>query len=118
MMSINQLHGSGIVAYLQAEYLERYYKSGSEREGFWCGSGAELLGVSRKVMAQQLHNLLNGFSPDGKTKLVQNAGSEDRQSGWDTCFSAPKPFSMWYALLPPAQQERALRVHLLSWKRL
>ena len=33
------------MAYLQAEYLERYYKSGSEREGFWFGTGERPFGV-------------------------------------------------------------------------
>ena len=65
-----------------------YYANRYEEAGYWMGKGAELLGLSGPVRAKELQNLFDGFSPDGKAKLVQNAGSPDRQNALE-CVPSP-----------------------------
>ena len=71
-----------------------------EPPGHWVGSGAEQLGlIGQAITTQSLKNLLSGFSPDGKEKLVNNAGKDSRQKGYDFTFSAPKDVSVLWACL-------------------
>jgi conjugative relaxase-like TrwC/TraI family protein len=96
-----------------AEYLTQglgrddYYLSGYEPPGIMYGSGCADLGIEegRLVTKDLFCNLADGFSPGGKTKLVQNAGSKDRQKAWDGVFSASKDISIAYARATP--EERA-----------
>ena len=82
-----------------------YYANRYEQAGYWAGKGAELLGLSGPVQGEQLQNLFDGFSPDGKTKLVQNAGSPDRQKGLDFVPGPDKSVSVIWAM--SEQEERA-----------
>ncbi len=48
---------------------------------------------------------MKGFHPNGE-KLVQNAGSKDRQCFWDLTLSVPKPVSvLWAVASAEAQNE-------------
>ncbi len=75
---------------------EDYYLKGGEPPGIWYGLGAETLGLFGLVSREQFLNLFNGYSPDGSTKLTQNAGQDTHHPGWDLTFSAPKSVStLW-----------------------
>lgn len=98
MLSISNL-GSNLDYYLELATVE-YYLNGGEPPGRWFGRGAKQLGLSGMVDKEQLRNLAAGFSADGKRKLVQNGGKEDRQVGWDLTFSAPKSVSVLWSIAP------------------
>jgi len=99
MLSISQaIRGGG--AYYLGGGAEDYYAGGAEGEGTWWGEVAAALGLEGRVTEQALSNLLSGFSPDGTVPLVQNAGEESRQQGWDFTFSAPKSVSVLWSQLP------------------
>jgi hypothetical protein len=95
MLSISPpMSGSGKGDYHLKLSHEDYYLEGGEPPGQWSGRGAEQLGLEGQLDQDQFRNVLSGKSPDGKNDLVQNAGAEDRQSGWDLTFSAPKSVSV------------------------
>ena len=71
-----------------------YYEEGGEAPGVWVGEGAKRLGLVGKVEPGELKELLLGYSKDGKAKLVQNAGREDRKAGFDCTWSVPKSVSV------------------------
>jgi conjugative relaxase-like TrwC/TraI family protein len=94
MLSISKM-GPGQEDYYTGLASEDYYLEGGEPPGIWVGRGAKELGLSEnRVTKEELRNLFNGYSADGKTALVQNAGGDTRQSGWDLTFSAPKTVSV------------------------
>lgn len=97
MLSISAMTGTGLGNYYLNLAREDYYLGGGEPPGQWFGKGAEGLHLEGKVERQALRNLLLGRTPDGKRDLVQNAGKESRQSGWDLTFSAPKSVSTLFA---------------------
>lgn len=94
--------GSGQATYYTKLAREDYYTKGQEPPGVWIGTGAAKLGLIGTVKEKELKNVYRGFSPDGKTKLVQNAGKMDgdlsRDPGWDLTFSAPKSCSIVAAI--------------------
>lgn len=97
MLSIALMSGSGLGAYYTSFARPDYYLNGGEPPGRWFGEGAKQLGLEGVIAEAPLRNLLLGFSPDGGSKLVQNAGRKDRQSGWDLTFGAPKSVSVLWA---------------------
>ena len=99
MLSISPpMKGAGQGDYYLELAQEDYYTKGGEPPGQWYGQGSEALGVDGQVGEKELRNLLEGYSKDGGAKLVQNAGEENRQSGWDLTFSAPKSVSTLWAV--------------------
>ena len=88
MLSIGAMK-SGQESYYQNLAREDYFLVGGEPPGRWLGRGAAALGLTGKIDSNELSALFRGYSPAGK-KLVQNAGKENRQPGWDLTFSAPK----------------------------
>lgn len=88
-----------------------YYANRYEQAGYWLGKGAELLGLSGPVQGEQLQNLFDGFSPDGKTKLVQNAGSPDRQKALDFVPAPDKSISVQWAMSGPEERAVIERIH-------
>lgn len=112
MLSIsNPIRGTGAMSYYLGLPAEDYYLDSGEPPGFWHGNGARELGLSGAVNKEKLRNLFGGFSPDGKTALVQNAGKQDRVSGWDLTFSAPKSVSVAWSLAAPDVRERIEAAH-------
>lgn len=63
-----------------------------------CGKAAEILQVPTFLTRREFQNLLEGYSPDGKEKLVQNAGDPKRQAGTQFTLTVPKAVSVAYAL--------------------
>lgn len=80
---------------------EDYYLAGGEPLGAWFGEGKEILHLDGTVQREHFQNLLRGFSPDGSSALVKNAGIKDRQTAWDLTFSAPKSVSAAWSQAPP-----------------
>jgi len=74
----------------QQDYLEE----GGEAPGVWAGVGAKRLGLVGEVGPCELEQLLLGYSADGETKLVQNAGRKKRKAGFDCTWSVPKSVSV------------------------
>lgn len=101
-----------------ADYLfaSEYYL-GAEGEQLsrvvWLGEGAKALGLEpgTEADAATLSNLLEGFTPDGETKLTQNAGSDKRRLGHDLTFSADKSVSILFAGTTPEEREQMLAIH-------
>lgn len=88
-----------------------YYANRYEQAGYWTGKGAELLGLTGPVRGEHLRNLFDGFSPDGKTKLVQNAGNPDRQKALDFVPSPDKSVSVRWAMADPDERAIIERIH-------
>lgn len=88
-----------------------YYANAYDEPGYWAGKGAELLGLSGPVTQEVLQNLFDGFSPDGQTKLVQNAGSPDRQRAIDMAATPPKSFAVYLAMASPETRNTLWRLH-------
>lgn len=82
---------------------EDYYLSGGEPPGHWLGEGAAALGIGDRVERDDLSALLRGFTRQG-VPLVQNAGKDDRQPGWDFTVSAPKSVSVLWSLAGEPQR--------------
>jgi conjugative relaxase-like TrwC/TraI family protein len=102
------------VAYYLDERKEEYYLNGIDKQGRWFGGAAEEFGLAgRTVTQQEFRNLLDGFSPDGREALVQNAGQSNRDACWDMTFSAPKEVAVFWAMSPPATR-RLIEQELLE----
>ena len=102
MLSISTpMKAAGRANYYMGGPAEKYYIEGTRQAGRWFGQAVELLGLPERVTRRTFHNLLNGFSPDGRRPLVQNAGDSNRASCWDLTFSAPKSVSVLWAISPP-----------------
>jgi conjugative relaxase-like TrwC/TraI family protein len=92
MLSISALSAGHGNYYLKLAR-DDYYLKGGEPRGLYLGKGAEALGLNRLVDEKECKWLLDGFSPDGKDPLTQNAGDPKHQAGWDLTFSAEKSIS-------------------------
>jgi len=107
MLSISvPMKGVGKGEYYLRLAQEDYYFNKGEPLGQWYGKGALKLGLTGRVEPDAFRQLLAGFSPDGQMKLVQNAGDQDRQSGWDLTFSVPKSVSVLWAHAPVETQKK------------
>jgi len=111
MLSIAQMSGAGQGSYYLDLAREDYYLAGGEPPGQWQGGGAKEMGLEGEVQKEQLSNLLEGYSPDGSKELVQNAGAENRQSGWDLTFSAPKSVSVAWSQSHGAMRQEFQKAH-------
>ena len=96
MLSIGALSVGKELYYTKLASVD-YYTGSGEPPGRWWGSGATALGLSGEVTTEQLSRLTAGFTPDGMTALVRNAGSEKRRAGFDLTFSAPKSVSVLWS---------------------
>lgn len=96
MLSIAALSG-GQGNYYLALARDDYYLKGGEPPGQWLGEGAKSLRLAGNVDGKALKELLKGYSPDGNEALIQGAGSEKHQPGWDLTFSCPKSVSVLWS---------------------
>jgi conjugative relaxase-like TrwC/TraI family protein len=118
MLSISDpCKGASGIADYYLKGKEDYYLKGLASQGEWLGEGAKRLGLKGPVDRATFVNLLDGFSPDRKHALVQNAGSEDRQCCWDLTFSAPKSVSVLWALATPEVRKEIEEAHLCAVKK-
>ncbi|MDE2125251.1 MAG: relaxase domain-containing protein [Armatimonadetes bacterium] len=91
---------------------EDYLTNGGEAPGIWLGRGAAALGLESTVVSETFIRVFQGFHPDRDATLVQNAGKENRQPGWDLTFSAPKSVSVLFALANPHTRRHIQSAHL------
>ncbi|MEO0373019.1 MAG: MobF family relaxase [Cyanobacteria bacterium P01_A01_bin.17] len=91
MLSVTAIHSKEYYVNLARE---DYYLQGGEPPGKCYGQGAAALDLQGQIEPEQFRFIVDGFSADGQRKLVQNAGDEKRQPGWDLTFSAPKTVSV------------------------
>lgn len=114
MLSLEKISIRSANYYLELAH-SNYYLQGGEPPGQWCGEGAKALGLSGEVSGDAFNNLFQGFSPDGKRPLVQNAGQKTgyhkRVPGWDLTFSPPKSVSICWALAPQPLRDAIERAH-------
>jgi conjugative relaxase-like TrwC/TraI family protein len=99
------------VGYYEDLATEDYYLKGGEPLGQWFGIGAEALGLKGEIESSHFSNLMTGFSPDGKTKLCQNAGSDSRAIAYDNVFSPSKSVSIAWAVAIPEEREKIQKAH-------
>lgn len=93
-----------------------YYAENGEKPGLWFGKGLRAFGIKEGsvVDVSVFRNLFRGLSPDGKRPLVQNARAghgRTRRPGFDLTFSAPKSFSVLWALARPEQRATLAEAH-------
>ena len=88
-----------------AYYTKHYYLDG-QAQGEWLATeAARSLGLGRGgVKPKPFERLLLGFHPTTEERLVQNAGAEKRQVGWDVQFGVDKSISVLHALVPEARE--------------
>ena len=110
MLSIGAIKSTGQGEYYLDLGREDYYLKGGEPPGQWLGRGAEKLGLTGKVEDQDFRNLLKGFAIGGDS-LIQNAGKQKHQPGWDLTFSAPKSVSVAWALSEESTRIRIQGAH-------
>lgn len=84
-----------------AQSLDDYYTGAGEAAGRWLGAGAERLGLSGEVAADDLRAVLaglapgsGGLTPDGATVRTHAR----RVPGFDVTLKAPKSVSVLYAV--------------------
>lgn len=102
---------AGAVDYYMDQRKEDYYLNGVDKVGRWFGSGAERLNLGTVVERKVFSRLLNGYSPDGREALVQNAGRPHRQACWDMTFNAPKSVSVLWAMAEPNARQLVEQAH-------
>ena len=89
----------------QAQYYvgltrEDCYENAGEPLGEWRGEGRKRVSLSGPVSSEDFLSVFTGDHPQTGKALVRNAGSADRQCGWDLVFSPPKSVSILWALSP------------------
>ena len=115
MLSIGAMK-SGQQGYYLTLAREDYYLNGGEPLGLWHGQGAADLGLTGPVDGTALTRVFEGFHPTEDRALVQNAGAEDRQAGWDLTFSAPKSVSVLWSQADEATRRILQQAHFAAVK--
>ena len=88
-----------------------YYSNEYEPQGYWCGNLSSQLKLNRKgVTHEELLNLAQGYTKNGKTALVKNAGKE-HWIGSDLTFSVPKSVSVLFGLSEKKQRKQIQQCH-------
>jgi len=114
MLSIGKLGTGQERYYLEkvAEGAEDYYSGEGEVAGQWRGDGAEELGLSGEVGADQLTAMLTGRNPaDGEPLGLRAVGGRGPVPGFDLTFSAPKSVSLLWGLGGPMAGLEAGEAH-------
>jgi conjugative relaxase-like TrwC/TraI family protein len=94
-----------------AQSLDDYYTGAGEATGQWAGIGAERLGLTGEVTADDLRAVLagmapgtGGLTPDGSTIRTHAR----RVPGFDLTFKAPKSVSVLYAVTDDIRVQGAI----------
>ncbi|WAW10862.1 relaxase domain-containing protein [Oxalobacter vibrioformis] len=114
MMSISQKSAAGAEHYYlhmqeRSGKIEEYYSR--EGAGEWHGAGAEKLGLSGEVAAEDFRQMVRGFDPKTGEAMTQNAGADNRRAGWDCTLSAPKSVSAAWAVASDSDREKIEAAH-------
>ena len=98
----------GKIALGQHRYYERqvagggddYYSGRGEAPGEWVGAGAEALGLSGRVSAEQFGALIAGLDPRDPRMRLRASERDPKVAALDLTFSAPKSLSVLFAVSP------------------
>ena len=77
-----------------------YYCGRGEAPGEWVGAGAEALGLSGTVGADQFSALIAGQDPRDQNVRLRSTRRDARVAALDLTFSAPKSVSVLAAIAP------------------
>jgi conjugative relaxase-like TrwC/TraI family protein len=77
-----------------------YYSGRGEAPGEWIGTGAEALGLSGSVNAEQFNALIAGLDPRDSTVRLRSSARDPKIAAFDLTFSAPKSMSVLFAIAP------------------
>ena len=88
---------------------EGYYLARGEEPGRWLGHGAEQLGLSGEVSAEQLRAVLAGRAPSTGGLLAAHPAR--KVPGFDHTFRAPKSVSLLWALGDRETAEQVVAAH-------
>lgn len=81
-----------------------------EQPGHWQGSGAAALALGPDVSLESFSRALIAVD-NQERKLAANGGDPHRRGGWDLTLSAPKSFSVCWALAESAEANSLLTFH-------
>jgi len=100
---------------LKDESTKDYYlkdENDLESIGYASGLLAERLkvDVNKPITKSQYNRILGGYDPSNGEKLLKNAGDKNQKFGYDLTFSAPKDFSIAFALADDKHKEELLNV--------
>ncbi len=79
-----------------------YYSGRGEAPGEWIGAGADALGLSGRVQAEQFNALIAGLDPRDPGARLRSTGRDPKIAAFDLTFSAPKSVSVLFAIAPEA----------------
>ncbi len=77
-----------------------YYSGRGEAPGEWVGAGADALGLSGRVSAEQFNALIAGLDPRDPSVRLRASAQEPKVAAFDLTFSAPKSVSVLFAVAP------------------
>jgi conjugative relaxase-like TrwC/TraI family protein len=89
--------------------VEGYYLARGEEPGRWLGDGAETLGLSGEVTAEQLRAVLDARHPETEEQLAAHPAR--KVPGFDHTFRAPKSVSLLWALGDQSTAEQVVAAH-------
>ncbi len=109
----------GKIALGQHRYYERqvagggddYYSGRGEAPGEWEGAGAEALGLSGHVSAEQFGALIAGLDPRDPGVRLRASQRDPKVAALDLTFSAPKSLSVLFAVSPEEFSGELLACH-------
>jgi conjugative relaxase-like TrwC/TraI family protein len=109
----------GKIALGQHRYYERqvagggddYYSGRGEAPGEWAGAGAEALGLSGHVSAEQLGALIAGLDPRDPRVRLRGSERDPKVAALDLTFSTPKSLSVLFAVSPEEVSGELIACH-------
>jgi len=88
-----------------------YYSGPGEAPGEWIGAGAEALGLTGRVQAEQFNALIAGLDPRDPGARLRSSARDPKIAAFDLTFSAPKSVSVLFAIAPEATSGALVACH-------
>jgi len=109
----------GKIALGQHRYYERqvagggddYYSGRGEAPGEWVGAGADALGLSGHVSAEEFGALIAGLDPRDPSVRLRASERDPKVAALDLTFSAPKSLSVLFAVSPEEYSAELVACH-------
>jgi conjugative relaxase-like TrwC/TraI family protein len=98
-----------LTAVAKRDGVEGYYLARGEEPGRWLGTGADTLGLSGEVTAEQLRAVLDARHPETGQQLAAHPAR--KVPGFDHTFRAPKSVSLLWALGDQATAAEVVAAH-------
>ena len=108
------IQSSSSPEYLLSQVVADYFLQGGEPPGYFLGGAKDAFDLPEIATRELVEQFFAGYGPDD-VKLVKNAGislaesKRGRRPAWDFTFSAPKPVSVLWAMLPDTPEGRRFR---------